>query len=383
MSRRGPKPRRCSARRSCSRAKGYRTTLLEDTTVPSTIELAVFDADGRLLAEGPGPLKATPDTEVPLEYALGGPPKRYRGNFILAADQFGTIALVNEVSLEDLMRGLVPAEIFPKAPAEALRAQAVTARGEVLAKIGRRHRADPYFICAEQHCAVYRGVAAETPTTDAAVLATRGEVLLDAEGYLVDSVFSAVCGGHTENNEAVWGTPKDPSLRGRPDVLPGKKLTATPQNLEGFLAERSAFACGNGAFATAHRFRWTKRITRDEATAFLRHLHVGEVMSLVPTERGVSGRLIALQVSGTEAAATIRGELNIRRAFGNLNSAMFTIRPERGTDGRVEAWTFDGGGWGHGVGLCQLGAVGRAEAGQRYRDILSHYFGGARVVRIY
>ena len=106
-------------------------------------------------------------------------------------------------------------------------------------------------------------------------------------------------------------------------------------------------------------------------------------MAMTVTERGASGRARLMQISGDAGAATLRGELAIRRAFGMLNSAMFVVSVERDAKGRPTAWVFNGGGWGHGVGLCQTGAIGRAEAGQSYRQILDHYFNGARVARVY
>jgi SpoIID/LytB domain protein len=106
-------------------------------------------------------------------------------------------------------------------------------------------------------------------------------------------------------------------------------------------------------------------------------------MAMNVTERGVSGRARLLQISGEEGATTIRGELNIRRTFGMLNSAMFELKPDKDAKGKPTAWVFTGGGWGHGVGMCQTGAIGRAEAGQTYRQILEHYFNGAQVARIY
>src|SRR5207253_11403234 len=158
--------------------------------------------------------------------------RTYPGRLFATVDASGSLALVAAVGMERLVKGVVPSEIFARAHLEALKAQAVTARGEVLAKVGARHLGDPYLLCAEQHCQVYRGAGAETAATDAAVDATRGEALFArvpgeplGEGgstvsRLVDSVYSAVCGGYTEDNDVVWGTPPDPSLRGRPDFDP-------------------------------------------------------------------------------------------------------------------------------------------------------------------
>ena len=102
---------------------------------------------------------------------------------------------------------------------EALKAQAVVARGEVFAKIGSRHFLDPYLLCASTHCQVYAGAGVENARTSRAVRSTRGELLFSGP-RLVDSVYSASCGGHTEDNDIVWSDPPRKSLRGRPDMEP-------------------------------------------------------------------------------------------------------------------------------------------------------------------
>lgn len=109
-------------------------------------------------------------------------------------------------------------------------------------------------------------------------------------------------------------------------------------------------------------------------------LGIGPVAAMKFSERGVSGRASVLTLSGETGARQIRGELNIRRRLGNLNSTMAEIEPPGSGH---DDWVFRGGGWGHGVGMCQIGAIGRAEAGQDYRTILRHYFGGASPRRLY
>lgn len=370
-----------------------RTSLLEEVQAKGTVRLEVVDQKGtvqgatdeRLVAESPdgAPIDVR-RVEFGVGYDFHGFEDRaYRGSVLFTADRQGKIAVVNQVDLEDLLKGLVPSEIFAKAHPEALKAQAVTARGEVLAKIGLKHLADPYVLCTEQHCAVYRGVGGEAATTNAAVDATRGEAAFDAQDRLVDSVYSAVCGGHTEDNDVVWGGVPNASLRGRPDVLPGKPLPTSPTNLSGFLSADAGWACKVSTFSQASKFRWEKRFTAKELDEKLQPLELGHIMAMTVSERGVSGRARLLQVSGELGATTLRGELTIRKAFGMLNSAMFELKVERDAKGRPIAWVFSGGGWGHGVGLCQIGAIGRAEAGQTYRQILEHYFNGAQVARIY
>ncbi|MFN0061801.1 MAG: SpoIID/LytB domain-containing protein [Myxococcaceae bacterium] len=370
-----------------------RTTVFEELTTPPSVSVELFLADGErlALAEDGVDISALPPGDVEVlrvehnrGYAAHGFEDRaFRGAVRLVADRDGFIAVVNLVPLEQLLMGLVPAEIPARAHGEALRAQAVTARGEVLAKIGLKHTADPYLLCSEQHCAVYRGRRGEAAATNAAVEATRGEALFDAKGKLVDSVYSAVCGGHTENNEFVWGGPPDASLRGRPDVIEASADAPSPKNLGAFLRGQKDAACAQGSMAQLTKYRWVKRLTAAEVDGMLQDLGVGRVLALTVSERGVSGRARTLTVSGDISATQLRGELNIRKRLGMLNSAMFEVRTERDPNGVPVAFVFDGGGWGHGVGLCQTGAMGRAEAGQDYRTILRHYFNGAQAEALY
>jgi stage II sporulation protein D len=370
-----------------------RTTLLEEATQAASVSLALVDGSGAVVAQVDETLTAESPDGAPIEvkrveFGVGYDfhnfeDRTYRGQISFAADRAGKIAVVNQVDLEDLLKGLVPSEIFAKAHPEALKAQAVTARGEVLAKIGLKHLADPYLLCSEQHCAVYRGVVGEAASTNTAVEATRGEATFDADDRLVDSVYSAVCGGHTENNEVVWGGVANPSLRGRPDLLPGKPVLVSPKALGKFLATPMVHACKVSTFAQSAKYRWERRLTATDVDEKLKGYTLGRVMAMTVSERGVSGRARLLQVSGEDGATTLRGELTIRRTFGMLNSAMFELKAERDAKGRPTAWIFTGGGWGHGVGLCQTGAIGRAEAGQTYGQILEHYFSGAKVARMY
>jgi SpoIID/LytB domain protein len=370
-----------------------RSSLLEDLQSPSRVTLELLDAEGASHGQGEGTVVAESVDGAPLdvrrvEFGVGYDfhafeDRGYRGAIQITGDRQGKLAVVNLVDLEDLLKGLVPSEIYARAHAEALKAQAVTARGEVLAKVALKHLADPYLLCSEQHCAVYKGVGGEAASTSAAVEATRGQAAFDASGRLVDSVYSAICGGHTENNEVVWGGVPDPSLRGRPDVLPGRDGGSSPAELHAFLGSDSAFACRVSSFAQPTRFRWERRFTAREVDERLTSTGIGRVMAMTVTERGVSGRARLLQVSGEQGATTLRGELTIRRTFGMLNSALFELTVERDARGRPAAWIFTGGGWGHGVGLCQTGAIGRAEAGQDYLQILAHYFNGATVAPMY
>jgi len=372
---------------------GATATLFEDLVERPSGRIAVVDPAGRTVARAPGVVVMEPRDAAGITvlqvahdigYAADGREDRtYRGRIFVTVDAAGKAAAVGVLPMEELVRGIVPSEIFASAPVEALAAQAVAARGEVLAKIGVRHRADPWLLCAEQHCQVYKGLSGEHPRTNGAIASSRGEVLFGAGGNLVDSVYSSTCGGHTEDNEVVWGTPPDPNLRGVPDWIDHPELSrhaAKVSDVAAFLDAQVPGMCRTATFARAEKFRWERRFGREELEATLRPMGVGSIVSLRAEGRGSSGRATRLVVEGTAGTREVTGELAIRRLLKNLNSSLFVIEPEGSPP---TAWTFRGGGWGHGVGMCQMGAIGRAERGHDHRAILRHYYSGAETVRLY
>ena len=308
--------------------------------------------------------------------------RRYTGLLYLAVDRQGLLSINNQLPAEKLLRGLVPAEIYPSAPPDALKAQAVSARGELLAKVGHRHLADPYHLCSDVHCQVYAGLQREDERTSRAVKETAGEMLFLNE-RLVDTVYSASCGGHTEHNEHVWGTAPDPALRGRPD---GEKTMGevTDEAVRTWVTSTPDSFCGSTRYG-ASSFRWKKKVMVDTLRKGMRaqNLDAGVVRDIRVLQRGVSGRAIQIEVSGSRGKVKISGELWIRKALGGLKSSLFTFDTTRGPSGHPVSFHFVGAGFGHGVGMCQTGAIGRATAGQGYKTILGHYYGGASVERIY
>lgn len=359
--------------------------------------IEIADAAGNVLATAQDLASATSPDKAPflvkeVEHGRGykshgRQDRTFRGDLEFVVDRAGGLAVVNLVPMESYLRGIVASEIFAKAHPEALKAQAVTARGEVLAKLGTRHLTDPYLLCAEQHCQVYTGLSGETASTDAAVAATAGETLFapsEKGGGLVDSVYSAVCGGHTEDNEAVWGGIPDPMLRGRSDLVEKHASfegSITDKLVKDFVGADLPAYCSVSTFANAKKYRWERRFSRAEVDKIASKFGVGKVQVLAAAKRGSSGRVTVLTIAGEEGATQVRGELNIRKLFANLNSALFTVEPPG--KAHLDEWLFKGAGWGHGVGMCQVGAIGRAEQGQSYQEILRHYFNGAEIVRIY
>jgi stage II sporulation protein D len=374
---------------------GYQGVLFEEIRNRPKGNLEVRDARGAVLIVAQDLVTASVveghgfrvrDVEHDVGFAAHGREDRsYAGDLYFVADRSGQLAVANALPLEEYVRGVVPSEIYASAHVEALKAQAVTARGEVLAKIGHRHLADPYLLCAEQHCQVDKGESGTAPSTDSAIAQTRGEALFGADGGgLVPSQYSAVCGGYTEDNDNVWPVAADPSLRGQSDLIdPKREVKLTEAELPKFLAETKTAYCAVSSFSRPEKFRWERRFSAAQLDGLVKDLNVGHVLAIGVPSRGVSGRARVLTISGETGANQIRGELNIRKRFDNLKSSMLVIQPERDAKGNILEWIFRGGGWGHGVGMCQLGAIGRAEHGQTYREILRHYYNGAEVVKIY
>ena len=359
--------------------------------------LQLLDPKGKVAAEGHGAIElrcpqglAVEQVEFGMGYPFHAFERRvYPGRLFACVDAEGKLALVAALPMERLVKGVVPSEIFARAHPEALKAQAVTARGEVLAKVGARHLGDPYLLCAEQHCQVYKGLSAELGSTDRAVDATRGQALFaQARGAeprrLVDSVYSAVCGGYTEDNDVVWGGPADPSLRGRPDFpLDSPALAPFRDGIGDALVSRFVNQnpipsyCWLSGFAPKDKVRWKRSFSEAEVGVLCAALGIGDVQAMTVEGRGVSGRARALRLEGTKGVTRVLGELNIRKQFKMLPSGMFVVERE---DGR---WSFTGGGWGHGSGMCQTGAIGRALRGATYRQILGWYYSGASPDRVY
>ncbi len=303
--------------------------------------------------------------------------RRYWGSVSVTLDHDGALLAANAVSEDKLLAGLVPAEMYPDAPPAALEAQAIAARTDLLQKIGRRNLTDPFLLCSTQQCQVYAGAGREDARTTKAVEKTRGMVLLRDGGGLVDIRYSATCGGHSENNEAIWGGEPDPSLRGRRDDA--KASTAKITDIQSFLAEDpKGFWCGR-VEKSRNRFRWTEKITVEELSArvAIDYPQLGRIKSLTAKQRGVSGRIQVLTIAGEKSSLDVSGDLKIRRLLGGLKSTLFDVKRDGNT------FVFSGAGFGHGVGMCQLGAIGMAEAGKSHEQILGHYYRGTHLHRLY
>jgi SpoIID/LytB domain protein len=304
--------------------------------------------------------------------------RRYWGSVYVTLDHAGTLVAANAVAEDKLLAGLVPAEMYPEAPAAALEAQAIAARTELLQKIGRRNLTDPFLLCSTQQCQVYAGAGKEDARTTRAVEATRGMVLLRDGGGMVDIRYSASCGGHGEDNDAIWGGEPDPSLRGRSDVASGGMSRITDGEIGAFLDGGGDAWCNKTKLGKS-KFRWTETIAATELSArvAVEYPDVGRIKQLAAKQRGASGRIGVLEIRGDKANVEVSGDLHIRRLLGGLKSTLFEVTRQG------DAFVFRGAGFGHGVGMCQMGAIGMASAGRRAAQILAHYYRGSHLHRLY
>jgi SpoIID/LytB domain protein len=309
------------------------------------------------------------------------------------------LCAVSEIPLDQYLRGVVPAEMPSGYPPEALMAQAVAARSAVLAKLGTKHLNDPYDFCANVHCQVYSGIVSEAESTNDAVTSTGGEVIY-FEDNICDAVYSAVCGGHTEHKRNVWNPPDEAYLQGIYDALPNSNDSLNldlshEKEVRKWIDERPEVFCALNrdnlptllAYSKKY-FRWEVSYSRKELEDIIKKRtdeDIGILYDIIPLNRGVSGRLMEIEVLGSRKNIRIKKELNIRRALSPtyLRSAAFVIDIEMGEMGTPLAFHFRGAGWGHGVGMCQIGAAVMALDGYDHRKILAHYYQNVEVRSVY
>lgn len=315
-------------------------------------------------------------------FQTGG--KRYRGRLLLVSRGRGMEA-IEQVQIEDWLKGVLPKEIGEESPPEALKAQAVAARSEAVRKLLHPpHASQGYDFCAGEHCQAYGAMACESPAPNQAVEATYG-IVLTAGGEVIDAVYHDVCGGITAPAEDIWESPEQPGLHAVLD-LPGTPRTidlSSESVISQFLsAGAGAVFCepthaGYPSYARKY-FRWQKTL---DAQQLAKCAGVGRVKDIAVTERRKSGRVRKLTVMGDGGSKTFSKELPIRNAF-DLWSGLFVLRVEK--DGAyVRSVTFVGGGHGHGAGLCQMGARSMATSGLGFDKILAHYYVGTQLERIY
>ncbi len=312
-------------------------------------------------------------------------------------DNDGKLAVINTISLETYLQGVVPAEMPHNFPLEALKAQAVAARSEALAKLGSVHLSDPFDLCASVHCQAYSGSSEYHQSTNRAVEETKGLVLWQ-DDTICDAVYSAVCGGHGENNDKAWGGEPKTYLQGQFDgsqQLERYGSLSNEENINAWIDDSPNAYCNTIADLfpealdyTKKYFRWEVQYAQEELIEILKNKidwQGGEILDLIPLERGTSGRIIRLQILGTKEQRIIDRELAIRQAL-SLNalwSSCFYVTKNEIVNGIPNRFTITGAGFGHGVGMCQTGAAVMALHGNRYETILKHYYQDIQIKQLY
>lgn len=295
--------------------------------------------------------------------------------FIVDGDR---VTAVNRIGVEDYLLSVISSEMKSTSSPELLKAHAVISRSWVLARIEERRRSCPgiphilYDVCADDHCQRYQGVAMAVGN-DArnAIDSTWGQVLTYG-GRLCDARYSKCCGGRTERFSACWEDEDYPYLQSVADNDGGRDFCDCED--EAILSQ----VLNDYDLKTRDFYRWRVRYGSAALSELIRRRtgrDLGKVLSLDAVERGDSGRIIRLKVSGTEGEMVIGKELAIRRALSesHLKSSAFDVVRD-GDD-----FILEGRGWGHGVGLCQIGAAVMASRGYGYREILKHYYTGAEI----
>ncbi len=332
--------------------------------IPSVVK-PVFEA-----AEGGITLEAPVQIEAPQGLRWKG--GVYGGPFRLQADAYGSWTLVEQVPLERYLEGVVPHEIGAGSPAAALRAQTVLARTWALAN-SHRFRIDGYHLCSDTQCQVYSDPRQAGAAVRQAIAATTGR-LLSWQGTPISAVYHATNGGVMAAGPEAWAMDPAPYLKAELDGdsgwvgrhrLPMQQRAA----VNALLADRS------GAYGADHPlFRWTRSLTATEIRQALGAEASGLTLPLELSvlERGASGRVLALQVAGSGDALPVVLRLDrIRRTLRRLPSTLFVID----ADG-PNRWFLRGGGFGHGAGLSQAGAIDLAWRGWTTEAILAHYYPG-------
>lgn len=334
------------------------------------------------------------------------------------------ITAINLINVEDYLTSVISSEMSATASLELLKAHAVISRSWLLAQIEKnkeiiaskekystftetedelirwydREDHTDFDVCADDHCQRYQGItraSANIQTVKQAIEETRGQVL-ESENKICDARFSKCCGGVVEEFQNCWEDIKFPylvKLRDDVDSSNVPDLTIEAESVKWIQSRPSAFCntqdkkilgqvLNNYDQETTDFYRWTVTYTQDELSALVLKrsgIDFGLIQELIPVERGTSARLVKLKIVGSKKTLIIGKELEIRRILStsHLYSSAFTIKK----DG--DKFILTGAGWGHGVGLCQIGAAVMGEKGYSYDKILLHYYVGASLEKLY
>ncbi|MDR2471904.1 MAG: SpoIID/LytB domain-containing protein, partial [Treponema sp.] len=317
--------------------------------------LAVKNRDGKTLAGGSAPLAyelAGADRTSIVAGVVNGAPgtnRSYRGALEFIPAQDG-MTVVNIVPMEEYLYGVIPSEMPWSWPMEALKAQTIAARSYSIANRGQ-FAPRGFDLFGTPHSMAYHGVGAEHKNTTAAVDATRGMIMMGGREPL-KAYFSANHGGYSEDSLTLWGY--DAHMQAVPDrLLPLRTKPLAPDALYRWIRDAPSTYSNVSRYSHVSAYRWEKWVSPEEIRRRLPE-DPGEISRIISRGRGISGRLVALEVRGSKKSVMVTGDA-IWNAMGSLRSSLFTIRYKLARDGKVEYFVFQGAGYGHGIGLDQHG----------------------------
>ncbi len=321
----------------------------------------------------------------------------YQGILKISIDEENSLTGINEIPVEDYLRGVLFSEIGQKAHLEFAKSMAIVARSYVFARMGQKHSNEGFDFCSDSHCLRYYGKKFDNPLIDKALEETRGLIL--KHGLKVcNAYFSYSCGGHTENTFGVWLYEDAEYMQGKfdgPEQDDPKLDLTNEEDVRRWILDRPNVYCRldktfleNNPELSANSFRWEEFYTRNELEEIIRKKtgkEIGVLYEIIPVKRGVSGRIKELQILGSLQNITISGETNIRSTLSErmLNSSCFIVQPDMDDEGVPINFLFIGAGMGHGVGLCKVGASRLASDGKTHQEIIHHYFNQCQTQRIY
>lgn len=321
----------------------------------------------------------------------GSEDRIYKGNLEFYVNDQDKIDVISILDIETYLLGVVPSEIGVDAPLEALKAQAICARSEAVIGLETgKYAGEHHMLTADIYCQVYSGIGKVNDAVEKAVSETRGEVLV-ANDTIISAYYASNCGGHSENIENVWPDRSGPAEQwsGHTDSDDEISLDLTQaDDIRTWIDSEPDVWCKPSKDTpdwSKQHFRWTRSITPAALSKALAEKaeDIGQVYDMIPLERGVSGRIYDMLFIGTNGHCRVKGELNIRMLWESpLKSSCFVIDKIGPTDKPV-SFIIKGAGWGHGVGMCQTGAIAQANAGRSYSTILAHYFRGSKIKQHY
>ena len=291
--------------------------------------------------------------------------QEFAGTLEIRDNPDGTQTAINTIELEDYLCSVISSEMSANSPMELLKAHAVISRSWAMRAMMKPNH-EGFDVCADDHCQRYEGLRRMNERAVEAVRATAGQVLT-YDGEICDCRYYKCCGGRTEIWRTCWEDIDVPYIQ---SVQCDYCKQPSPAILRLVL---------NDYDRETKDFRdWTVRYTEDELSEIIRTksgIDFGEIINLVPLKRGASGRIYELQIVGTKHTEIIGKELKIRLWLSKscLYSSWFEVHHENGV------WTLVGHGWGHGAGLCQIGAAVMVSEGKKYEDILRYYYVGSQL----